>query len=117
LFVFQKAKLFHTKDNGIGKTFMIYLGESWNKLDVLCVFMYVVSIIFECFNTKLSLNAARFGFFCHKIEILISLNRAFLAVDVVLWFMRLLILLMIDRTVGPMLLMIQAMVGLVCVFI
>ena len=34
--------------------------------------------------------------------------------DVVLWFIRLLILLMIDRTVGPMLLMIQAMVGVVC---
>jgi hypothetical protein len=39
-------------------------------------------------------------------------NRAFLAVDVVLWFIRLLILLMIDRTVGPMLLMIRAMVRL-----
>jgi hypothetical protein len=41
-------------------------------------------------------------------------DRAFLALDVVLWFIRLLILLMIDRTVGPMLLMIQAMVGVVC---
>ena len=38
------------------------------------------------------------------------LNRALLAVDVVFWFIRLLILLMIDRTVGPMLLMIRAMV-------
>jgi hypothetical protein len=51
----------------------------------------------------------------NKISFGFLFNRAFLAVDVVLWFIRLLILLMIDRTVGPMLLMIQAMVGVVCV--
>ena len=39
---------------------MLYLGESWNKLDTLCVFMYVASIILESYNTKLTLNAARF---------------------------------------------------------
>jgi hypothetical protein len=49
-------------------------------------------------------------------SIIVFFNRAFLAFDVVLWFIRLLILLMIDRTVGPMLLMIQAMVGVVGAF-
>jgi hypothetical protein len=53
-------------------------------------------------------------FLLSSIVIIIFLNRAFLAIDVVLCFIRLLILLMVDRTVGPMLLMIQAMVGLVC---
>jgi hypothetical protein len=76
--------------------------------------MYVGSIVLESYNTKTSLNAARFAFFSKKNKIFIVLYRAFLAVDVVLWFIRLLILLMIDRTVGPMLLMIQAMVGVVC---
>ncbi|CAF0821277.1 unnamed protein product [Adineta steineri] len=92
---FRQFKLLKTRDIGIGQTFIIYLRESWNKLDVLCVCLYLISIILECFNTKITLNAAR----------------AFLAIDVVFWFIRLLILLMIDRTVGPMLLMIQAMVG------
>ncbi|CAF0747871.1 unnamed protein product [Adineta ricciae] len=92
---FRQAKALKTKENGIRQTFIVYLSESWNKLDALCVTLYVVSIVLECFNTKLTLNAAR----------------AFLAIDVVLWFIRLLILLMIDRTVGPMLLMIQAMLS------
>ncbi|CAF1559469.1 unnamed protein product, partial [Adineta steineri] len=90
---FRQAKFFKTKDNGIKQTLLLYLDESWNKLDALCVIMYVVSIILESYNTRATLNA----------------SRAFLALDVVLWFIRLLILLMIDRTVGPMLLMIQAM--------
>ncbi|UJR23579.1 hypothetical protein I4U23_026567 [Adineta vaga] len=93
---FRQAKALKTEENGIRQTLMIYLRESWNKLDVLCICFYVISIVLECFNTKFSLNAAR----------------AFLALDVVFWFIRLLILLMFDRTVGPMLLMIQAMVGL-----
>ncbi|CAF0931211.1 unnamed protein product [Adineta ricciae] len=92
---FRQAKLFKTKENSIVQTVLLYLDESWNKLDTLCVIMYVASIILESYNTKTTLNAAR----------------AFLAVDVVLWFIRLLILLMIDRTVGPMLLMIQAMLN------
>jgi len=90
---------------------MIYLDETWNKLDCLCILTYIVSILFECYNTKFTLNAARLISFFHKIRIIIFLlNRAFLAFDVVLCFIRLLVLLMIDRTVGPMLLMIQAMV-------
>ncbi|UJR25333.1 hypothetical protein I4U23_006683 [Adineta vaga] len=92
---FRQAKLFKTKTNSLAQTFLLYLDESWNKLDLLCVVMYVASITLESYNTKTTLNAAR----------------AFLAVDVVLWFIRLLILLMIDRTVGPMLLMIQAMLN------
>ncbi|CAF4036789.1 unnamed protein product [Adineta steineri] len=92
---FRQAKFFKTKDNGIKQTLLLYLDESWNKLDALCVIMYVVSIILESYNTRTTLNA----------------SRAFLALDVVLWFIRLLILLMIDRTVGPMLLMIQAMLN------
>jgi hypothetical protein len=53
-------KLFKTKDNGIGQTLMLYFGESWNKLDTLCVVMYVASITLECWNTKATLNASRF---------------------------------------------------------
>jgi hypothetical protein len=75
--------------------------------------MYTASILLESYNTKFTLNAARLISFFHKIRIIIFfLNRAFLAFDVVLCFIRLLVLLMIDRTVGPMLLMIQAMVRL-----
>jgi len=101
---------------------MLYLGESWNKLDSLCVIMYVTSITLESYNTRITLNAARLIVFSLSLFILKNnkiffhsfLNRAFLAVDIVLWFIRLLVLLMIDRTVGPMLLMIQAMVGVIC---
>ncbi|CAF2318111.1 unnamed protein product [Rotaria sp. Silwood2] len=57
--------------------------------------MYIVSITLEIWNTKGTLNAAR----------------VFLAIDYVLWFIRLLILLMIDRTIGSILLMIQAMLN------
>ncbi|CAF3882050.1 unnamed protein product [Rotaria sp. Silwood2] len=92
---FRQLKLFKTKDNSVGQTFMLYLDESWNKLDTLCVIMYVASITMEMWNTKATLNAAR----------------AFLAIDVVLWFIRLLILFMMDRTVGPILLMMQAMLN------
>ncbi|CAF3353891.1 unnamed protein product [Rotaria sp. Silwood1] len=92
---FRQVKLFKTKDNGVRQTFMLYLDESWNKLDSLCIIMYVASIMLEICHTEATLNAAR----------------AFLAIDVVLWFIRLLILLMIDRTVGPILLMIQAMLN------
>lgn len=81
--------------------------------------MYVASIALESYNTKMTLNAARFislfSLSSRIREVSLSVcDRAFLALDVVLWFIRLLILLMIDRTVGPMLLMIQAMVGVVC---
>ncbi|CAF1217708.1 unnamed protein product [Rotaria sordida] len=92
---FRQANLFKTKDNSVGQAFMLYLDESWNKLDSLCIIMYVASIALEIWNTKATLNAAR----------------AFLAIDCVLWFIRLLILLMIDRTVGPILLMMQAMLN------
>lgn len=102
-------KSFKTKDNSFGQTLMLYFGESWNKLDTLCVIMYVTSITLEFYDSKTSLNAARFDFI-FLIIFIISFIRAFLAIDVVLWFIRLLVLLMIDRTVGPMLLMIQAMV-------
>jgi len=62
-FFYQKAKLFKTKDNGIGQTLMLYLDDSWNKLDALCVIMYVASITLEFYNTKTTLNAARFACF------------------------------------------------------
>ncbi len=42
---------------------MLYLGESWNKLDTLCVIMYVASITLESYDTKITLNAARLTFF------------------------------------------------------
>jgi hypothetical protein len=83
--------------------------------------MYVISMTLESYNTKLTVDAARFCFYflyflLHSQSSLLLLlllnNRACLAIDVVLWFIRLFILLMIDRTVGPMLLMIQAMVGM-----
>ena len=45
---------------------MLYLGESWNKLDVLCIIMYVASIALESYNTKTTLNAARFYFYFTK---------------------------------------------------
>lgn len=97
------------------QTIMLYLDESWNRLDALCVIMYVASITLESYNTRTALNAARFvPYACAFAPSHALFFRAFLAVDVVLWFIRLLILLMIDRTVGPMLLMIQAMVGVVC---
>ena len=54
-----KAKSFKTKDIGIWQTFVLYLGESWNKLDCLCIFMYIASIVLESYNTNLTLNAAR----------------------------------------------------------
>jgi hypothetical protein len=60
---YLKAKLFKTKDNGIGQTLMLYFDESWNKLDALCVVMYVASISLESCNTKTTLNAARFACF------------------------------------------------------
>lgn len=55
-----QAKLFKTKENGIIQTVLLYLDESWNKLDALCVIMYVASITLESYNTKTTLNAARF---------------------------------------------------------
>ncbi|CAF1506739.1 unnamed protein product, partial [Didymodactylos carnosus] len=92
---FRQAKLFKTKDVGIIDTFLLYIDSSWNLLDTTCVVLYVTSVVLEIYNTKTALNAAR----------------AFLAIDVVLWYIRLLILLMIDRVVGPMLLMIKAMLS------
>ena len=114
---FLKAKIFKTKETTIGQTLSLYLSESWNKLDALCVIMYLASITLETYNTKMTLNAARYTRLCSMWQVQrrnVLVRRAFLAVDVVLWFIRLLVLLMIDRTVGPMLLMIQAMVGVVC---
>ena len=55
-----QAKLFKTKENNIVQTVLLYLDESWNKLDALCVIMYVASITLESYNTKTTLNAARF---------------------------------------------------------
>jgi predicted RNase H-like nuclease len=59
LIFYLKVKSFKTKDIGIRQTCMIYLSESWNKLDCLCIFIYISSILLEFYNTKLTLNAAR----------------------------------------------------------
>ena len=48
-------KSFKTKDNSFGQTLMLYFGESWNKLDTLCVIMYVTSITLEFYDSKTSL--------------------------------------------------------------
>jgi ATP-dependent Zn protease len=65
-FSILKAKLFKTKENSIGQTFILYLGESWNKLDALCIIMYLASITLESWNTKTTLNAARFVLYSKK---------------------------------------------------
>ena len=54
-----QAKSFKTKETNIVQTFLIYLGESWNKLDCLCIFLYITSVLLECYNTSATLNAAR----------------------------------------------------------
>ena len=64
LSLFIKAKIFKTKDTTIGQTLSLYLSESWNKLDALCVIMYLASITLETYNTKMTLNAARFALVC-----------------------------------------------------
>ena len=64
LSLFLKAKIFKTKDTTIGQTLSLYLSESWNKLDALCVIMYLASITLETYNTKMTLNAARFALVC-----------------------------------------------------
>ena len=48
-FFILKAKLFKTKENSIMQTLTLYLDESWNRLDTLCVVMYVGSITIRIF--------------------------------------------------------------------
>lgn len=59
--LFLKLKLFKTRENSIRQALMLYLDETWNKLDVLCIIVYLMSIFMELWNSKLTLNAARFN--------------------------------------------------------
>ena len=59
----SQMKLFKTKDKTHRQALKLYLSDTWNQLDALCVLLYVISVGLELLNTKLTLNAARYDRF------------------------------------------------------